>query len=738
MTKKFFTIIIIGIQLKLNAQVIPDTASKGKTITLDEVIISASKTEEKKSEVPYSIETIKSRDIEFSNPQTSADMLLNSGTVFVQKSQQGGGSPVMRGFEASRVLIVVDGVRMNNAIYRAGHLQDVITLDNAMLDHTEIIFGPSSTIYGSDALGGVMHFFTKQPSFGSEKMLIKANSFIRWSSANNEKTGHADVNLGWKRFASLTGITWSDFGDLRSGKNKDDDSDTLFLRNFYVQTINGMDSMIKNSNPYIQKFSGYRQYDITQKFSFKQNDKILHTLNLQYSNSSDIPRYDRLTDKSGGNLRFAEWYYGPQKRSLASLNSEFTSPCTIYDKLKTTLAWQIIGQDRISRRFKNANKTFQTEDVQVFSMNADLVKFIGPKHELRYGIEGVHNDVQSAAKAMNIVTGTESAAPTRYPDGGSAMTTFAAYISHKFRISEKMILSDGIRFSHCQLKSEFSDDTFYPFPFDKIEQNSNALTGNIGLVMKPAADWKISVSGASGFRTPNVDDLTKIFDSAPGTLIVANPDLKPEKAYNAELGIEKIFARKIKCSVAGWYTLLTDAMVVRDFKYSGQDSVLYNGVISRVQAVQNTDEAFITGLSGTLAVEINENISFTTTISYTYGRYHITANDTTVPLDHIAPPFGKTSLVYKKGKIQAEGYALYNGRKMLSDYSPSGEDNLQYATPGGMPGWVTFNLKASVRLTKILGIQAGIENILDTHYRYFASGISAAGRNFTATLRVNL
>ncbi len=138
----------------------------------------------------------------------------------MQRSQQGGGSPMLRGFEASRVLMMIDGVRMNNLIYRAGHLQNIITVDNNMLDRAEILFGPSSTVYGSDALGGVIHFYTRNPVLStSESLQAGGNAFIRTGSANEEKTGHFDLNLGWKRFASLTSFTYSDFGDLKMGEN---------------------------------------------------------------------------------------------------------------------------------------------------------------------------------------------------------------------------------------------------------------------------------------------------------------------------------------------------------------------------------------------------------------------------------------------------------------------------------------------------------------------------------------
>lgn len=706
-----------------------------KVTALDEVIIAPFRIEEKRALVPYSVEVIKARDIAFQNPQTSADLLTNTGSVFVQKSQQGGGSPVLRGFEASRVLLVIDGVRMNNAIYRSGHLQDIITLDNSMLDHVEVLFGPSSTMYGSDALGGVVHFFTKKPLFGEEKLLIKSNSFLRWSSANNEKSGHVDINFGGKNLAVLTSVTFSDFDDLRTGNNRDYVYDQFFIREYYAERINGVDSMVRNPDRNIQKNSGYFQYDILQKLAFKQNENALHTMNLQFSNSSNINRYDRLTEYSGANLRFAEWYYGPQKRMLASLKSDFSKQRKLSDKITTVIAVQSVNQERVDRRFKDVNKYFQRENVKVFSVNADLFKRIDDQHELGYGGEAVHNIVSSTAKRVNIETFDEAPAATRYPDAGSTMSSVGFYLSHRYKISDKLTMSDGIRFGLSRLSANFEDTTFYPFPFEDIQQKNSSLTGNLGIVYRPKNDLKISALASTGFRTPNVDDLTKIFDSSPGMLIVANPELEPEKAYNMEVSVEKTFSNKISFLFTGWYTYLDDAMVLKKSSYKGADSVLYNGVRSQVMTMQNANNGYISGISGTFTTDFNEQFSFKTSATYTYGRYHDTENDTIIPLDHIPPAFGRTSLFYKFKKIESEFFVVYNGWKLLKDYSPSGEDNLKYATPYGMPSWITLNARVSFRMNRHITIQSALENIMDTHYRFFASGISAPGRNFSFTIR---
>jgi hemoglobin/transferrin/lactoferrin receptor protein len=186
-----------------------------KSTNLNEVVISASKFAQIKKEVPHSVISINSNDVQFSNPQTSADLLLNSGSVFVQKSQLGGGSPMIRGFSTNRLLITIDGVRLNNAIFRSGNVQNIISIDPFNVEKTEVILGSGSVIYGSDAIGGVMNFYTTTPKLSNTlQPNLTSRSTIRYSSANNEKTAHLDFNLGFRKWGFHSSVSVSDFGDL--------------------------------------------------------------------------------------------------------------------------------------------------------------------------------------------------------------------------------------------------------------------------------------------------------------------------------------------------------------------------------------------------------------------------------------------------------------------------------------------------------------------------------------------
>jgi hemoglobin/transferrin/lactoferrin receptor protein len=705
-----------------------------KTYSLDEIVVSASKFEEKRADVPQQIQVINAKSLAFMNQQNTADVLQQSGQVLVQKSQQGGGSPIIRGFEANKVLIVVDGVRMNNAIYRGGHLQNVLTLDNTILDKTEIVFGPGSVVYGSDALGGVMHFYTKNPKLSGEagKTRFHAQAFARYSSANAEKTGHLDLNIGGNKWASLSSVTVSDFDDLRQGAQRSASIGNLGSRPFYVERINGKDSALVNPDPNVQVGSGYRQYDFLQKVLFQPTNNVSHTLNFQYSTSSDVPRYDRLTLVRNGKPRFGEWYYGPQKRLLASYQLQLDNKTSLYDHIRLIAAYQSIEESRHDRAFGNNTRNSRIEKLNIYSLNADLSKELG-NHELRYGLEYNHNQVNSTAFTQHIGTSATGPLDTRYPNGGNEMQTFAAYFTHTWEISPQWILTDGLRYSNVRLHSTFQENGFFPFPFKDVTQQNGEVNGNLGLIFQPGHDWRFSALASSGFRAPNVDDLSKVFESVPGNLIVPNPNLKPEYTYNGELNISKTIAQRVRLEGTGFYTSYQNAITTQPFTLNGQTTVTYEGKESRVTANVNANRAYIYGFSAQAAIDFTSSLSLTSTLNYTYGR--IRTDSTDYPLDHIAPFFGKTSLILNLRQFRAEFFTLYNGWKRLKDYNVVGEDNLPYATPEGTPAWYTLNLRTSYQINPVLQVQLALENILDRNYRVFASGISAPGRNVVVTLR---
>ena len=708
---------------------------KGKN--LEEAIVYANKFAEKKKNLAQKIDVISTKTIAQYNAQNTGDLLINTGNVFVQKSQQGGSSPVLRGFEASRVLLVIDGIRMNNAIYRAGHLQNIITVDQNMLESVEVMYGPASTIYGSDALGGIIHLRSKSPKLSTtDNFLVTGSVFGRYSSANNEKTGHFDLSIGEKKFGWLQSYTFSDFEDMKMGSFYPDKYPGFGKRSQYIDYINGADVIITNKDDRVQRFSGYSQWDVTQKFLFKPNEKIIHTLNLQYSSSTDVPRYDRLQDIKNGTLRYAKWYYGPQKRLLAAYEPAIMK-IGFFDELKANINYQDIEESRQTREYLRYDRfDSRVEKVKVAGFTLDGRKVFG-NNELNMGIDGQLNNVKSRATRTNINTATITKLDTRYPDGINKVNYFGVYAQHLLKMQNgKLVLNDGIRLQAVSLHSTIIDNSFFNFPFTDIKQHPFAATGNLGLVYMPFSDLRLTGNLSSGFRAPNLDDLTKIFESSTAIqrLVVSNPNIKPEYTYNLDIGIAGTIKNKIRTEATAFYTLFRSAITTGPFRLNGQDSIMYNGVKSAVYANQNINKAYSLGFNARLKIDFVKNFSLDNTVTYTYGRFKNT-NGIKKPLDHIPPVFGKSSLIYSYKNFGTEIYAMYNGWKRIKDYNPDGEDNQQYATADGMPSWFTLNWRANYMFNKKLTLQAGIENIFDHNYRYFASGFSAPGRNFIVAIR---
>lgn len=721
-----------------NAQDTP-TIDTLKTTFLDEMVVSANKIEEPRRFVTQQIEIIGQSKIYQLNAQTTADLISNSGWVMMQKSQQGGGSPVLRGFEASRVLLMIDGVRMNNLIYRAGHLQNVITTDNNSLERVELMFGPSSTVYGSDALGGVIHLYTRNPKLAvNGEPLFTGNLLTRYGSVNNEKTGHLDFNLVGQKFGSFTSFTYSDLGDLRMGeKTNGQIGEQIWLRNNYVvrSADNQNDVLITNDDPFVQKQSGYKQFDLIQKFLFKPNARMRHLLNIQYSISSDIPRYDRLTDVQGTGLRSAQWYYGPQKRLMSSYQLSIDDIGSLADAVTATLSFQDIEESRNDRRFNNNNLRSRIENVNVWGLTIDFRKDIN-RSNLRYGIDGQFNTLKSTAHTTDITTGVRSNLDTRYPDGDNSMNMIAAYFTHTYKLNSRFTFTDGARIGGSWLTSFFDNKAFFPFPFDNVEQNNLLSSANLGIIYRPTS-WKFSFMASSGFRAPNIDDLGKVFDSSPGNVIVPNPDLAPEKTINADLGITKFVGSTLRIETSFFATQFFDAIVTLPSLFNGQSVIDYDGTPSQVFSNQNKGKAYILGYGIGGHASMAENLSASVTMNYTRGRVKNESGPET-PLDHIPPFFGRVGIQYNSEKFKSEIFTNFNGWKTLDNYSSSGEDNLNYATPQGMPSWYTLNLRTSYNFNKTFTAQFGVDNIMDLQYRVFASGINSPGRNFIVALRVKL
>jgi hemoglobin/transferrin/lactoferrin receptor protein len=342
---------------------------------------------------------------------------------------------------------------------------------------------------------------------------------------------------------------------------------------------------------------------------------------------------------------------------------------------------------------------------------------------LTYGAEWVLNDVTSTGTDEDISNGNIVVGPARYPQ--SEWSSYGLYASYRHKFNSKWIAQLGIRYNQYALDAQF-DTTFYQFPYTSASLNQGALTGSAGIVYRPNNKWSISASAATGFRSPNVDDLGKVFDSGDGVVIVPNPDLKAEMAQNIEIGVARNLNSKFRFDISAYYTLLNNALVRREFTLNGQDSLLYEGEMSRINAIQNAAHATVYGVQGGIQWLISHELD----------------DGTVSPSRHAAPLFGSSHIIFSQQAISFDFYCMYNGEKSFDDLPQEEIDKPYiYATDGDgnpySPSWYTLNLKINFQPNSHFGFSGGVENITDQRYRTYSSGIVAAGRNVFVSAKLS-
>jgi len=710
--------------------------------SFEEILLSSQRFQQKRKETPRQIEVVSAKRLSELQPATLGDALINTGQVFVQKSQMGGGSPVLRGFEASRVLMVIDGVRMNNATYRAGHLQDIITIDPFILDRMEVNFGAGSTLYGSDALGGVLYFKTKDATLG--EFSVKPSATVRYQSASNSVIGNVGLKVQSAKVGLLLSATRSQFGDLRSGSKNYSDWDTFGLLPKYVTQMNGRDTMLVNDDPQLQKGTGYSQTDLFAKI-FTKTGKVEHMVNLQKSMSDIIPRYDRMSQFNNGKPVYGRWDYAPQNRGCISYTAKAGSED---HHTRLTLAQQRIEVGRVTRNFDEVMERIQRDAVRMRTVNLDRHDQLSASFTLNSGVEMVWNAVKSVGINKNISTLAETATKARYSDSGATTQMHSVFAQGIYKMAKTgTVIQGGVRVSKYSLEALFSTANPWKLPYQSISFATTTPSYDMGLTQQLKKGLLLKASVNQAYRNPNVDDMTKVFDSKPGAkLLVPSADLKAERSTTVDLGVLWRKDRSFAIEAGVFSSAVKNLLLDQPGTLNGEDSLMYDGRLTPVYQLQNVALGEISGMYLNAKVRLVKDLWFSGSLTQTKGIYRLDDAAAEQPLDHIPPVYGQASLRWNGKGWFAETQCLFNGMKKAEDYSSSGEDN-QELQPIGLadingdgkadgfnPAWQCWNIRGGYQHRSGLTATLAIENVLDLHYRYFASGMSAAGRSVNVSL----
>ncbi len=647
-------------------------------------------------ELPMPFNLVTAEDITTREAKTTAEALREEPGLAVQKTNHGGGSAIIRGLSSNQILLLVDGIRLNNSTYRLGNHQYLTTVDQSMLSQVEVVRGPNSVRFGSDALGGTINLVTKTPAFSDSGPRLDYRAASRYASADQEKMIHGALTVFSKKYAFYSGATYKDFDDLRRGENS---------RHPQLE---------KSPGGAVQSPSGYKAYDAHFKLVANPVSRQLWTLAYQLSRQEKVPRYDKYENEG-----FYRWLYDPQKRDLLYVNIENNLHGPWLRGIKTSLSWNRQEEGRIQQPAVDKDVTIEHDVVQTLGTGVTLYATIGA-HTQTAGLEIYHDRVTSKTDIIDTPYQAKITQPRgRYPDGATYLS-FGAFAEDYWQLTSRFSVTLGGRFS-C-FRTEFRGDS------SMVRQNFNALTGSLGLVYSITSHINITGNLGQGFRAPNLSDISKLGRSKGMIYEVPNLHLQPEKMLNYEVGI-KIQTDKLVAALAGYQAAIYDLLGSAGTAYRGSTTILIDGDTCIVKSKQNLGQAFIRGMEVSFDYALLNKIHLFGNANYVIGE-NSTLDE---PVGGIPPAYGLIGIRNSTTRYTWNVFSRFAAKQRRLSSDDLDDPRIP---AGGTPGWVILCLRTTVKVRSGCVLHMGIENLFDVNYREHGSGINAPGRNFILGLHL--
>jgi len=647
------------------------------------ITITAQRQEDLSREVPQSVTVVSQEQLLQNAPRTTPEALMNQTGVWVQKTNHGGGSPIIRGLVGNQVLLLVDGIRLNNSTYRYGPNQYMNTIDPGLIDRIEAIRGSGSVLYGSDALGGVVQVISKVPSFSSHKTNVSGSVLGKWMSGGMEKSGRAEIEIASKRVAFLGGFSERHFGELVAGG----DLGTL--------------------SP-----TGYNERAGDAKLLVRTGSSGLLTASVQQLTQFEVPRYDQVS-QGGYNV----FNFDPQMRQLSYVKWETTTKNPWIQTFRLTGSFNRTVEGLFAQKTNSITVRKQRDEVNTTGFIAEVISKPTAFWNAQSGIEYYFDKVGSKASDLNTLTNEETAVRGSYADGSTA-SNLAVFTNHQVDW-KKFQFSSGLRFNAVTVAVE--DATFGN---QKITPSS--WVGNLGVMYEITPHIRAIFSGNTGFRTPNVDDMSKFGPVEATVFEIPSAMLSPEKTFTLETGF-KFSGKKYGGSVTAYQTQLTDLIDRVPATYQG--SPTYDG--KNVYQKQNVGAAVLKGFEAEGEVSILSAMIMYGSLTYTHGDNKTKQE----PMRRIPPLFGRVGMQYRNNDWWVKGeVAMAGDQARLAAGDKSDVRISNRLEEGVMPGWTCLNLYTGYQY-KSVRIQASLINLLDEAYRIYASGVDEYGRSIVISFR---
>lgn len=662
------------------------------TVTcLHQVQVTATKRPESTLDVPAATTIVGSAEMRAAAPQTVMDALHGEVGTFVQQTTPGQGVVIVRGLKGSEVLHLVDGFRLNNAIFRNAPNQYIALVDSQNVDSIEVVRGPSSTLYGGDAMGGVVQMLTREPRFEGADWQVDGRLRTIFGSADESLVSRAEFATGREGLAISAGATYQEVNDLRVGGGE-----RLHPSGFTA-----------------------RAGDFKLRMDVADGHELMAS--LQYLKQPRTPRLDALRPGFGQTVPDnATFFFEPQERRFAQLRWRITRPTTLFDEAQFNLGRQEIVDDRRTRAFGSSSEDRERNSDTLTGVFAQFGKALGQAHYLSYGFEAYRDEVASSKIRTNINSGATSVRAPRFPDG-SSMKSQALYVADDWLIGDRVDLNFGARYSRFDIEIPST-----------VRIKPDDLTGNIGLGVELNEGWRFVSNLGRGFRAPNIFDLGAFGERPGGRFSVTNPDLGPETVTTFDVGFKfggEQFSGEVIAFRSRYRDKINSVLTGEGITADGVACAAPGtGNCLAVVQNQNVDAVNLWGVEAGARYHLAQpQLQLYATATWTRGE--IEADDE--PSDRIPPLFGKLGALWQANEaVSVEAYALYAAGQDRLSASDRSDPRIN---PNGTAGWATLNARVGWRVNAQFELALRGENLADKRYREHGTGLDEPGRNFLLT-----
>lgn len=651
---------------------------------LDEIQVTASRRPLSISETPAALSVVRGASLQ--SESLATDALAFQPGAFLQQTTPGQGSVIVRGLKGSAVLHLVDGMRVNNAIFRSAPTQYLALVSPVSIDRIEILRGSATSLYGNDAMGGVINVLSRMPVVGASSAGLRGDVSILADTAELTRTLRGTVETGNEHLAALASVDYLESGNRRTGAGR-------------------------RIAP-----SGYRSYAGRLALMIENSDAEKWLLDIQTMKQPNTPRVDELVagfdqDEPAS----AEFSFAPNMRTFFHLghDREVGSVAWEFDA-----SWQRVDDDRVNRDFASDERRREKNRSDLIGVSVNGSRESGAT-AWSFGAEYYRDRVSSSRTQENLSSGITQAVASRFPDD-SRVNQGAVYVHALRSISERQTLQAGLRYSHFDIR--LANTATAP----GANLDFGEISGDAGWLYHLSDNFSLVANIGRGVRAPNIFDLGTLGERPGNRFSIANSSLRSESVDQFDIGVKgystnwqfetSIFRLNYRDRITG--------VLTGDSTPDGRD-IVQN---------RNVAKANIWGVEVGGRLSLSDRSGLAMALNYTRGE-EVQLGSDFVPADRIPPLTGRVLYHFQPtDALLVETYLEFAAEQ--ARLSPRDERDSRIDS-SGTPGWTTGNVRIAFEQSDFWQVGVAIENVFDKRYRIHGSGIDAVGRNLQASLRIN-